>query len=114
MSHRIVRRGIAALAVGLAVTAVPATAYASDRDRWSTPTGQRFAAAVLSCEERSVIAPELRACVGALVPPDGRQAEVMDLWRIFMSCLSLMPANVGDAMYPPSYYEDLVNDCLGL
>lgn len=114
MSRKIVGPPIAALVVGVAIAAAPSLAQASGHDRWSTPVGERFAAAVLTCEERSVTAPALRSCVGNLVPPNTSQAEILDLWRIFNSCLGLMPNNVDDAMYPESYYEDLVNDCLGL
>lgn len=115
MSASIRTRLVAAVAVGLAVAAVPGVAQASTTDqRWSTANGQRFAAAVVRCEERNTTAPALRSCVGDLVPPNPAQPEIMDLWRIFMDCLWLMPNNVMDQMYPPNYYEDLVNACLGL
>jgi hypothetical protein len=115
MSATIRTRLVAAIAVGLALAAVPGVALASTtHQRWSTANGQRFAAAVVQCEDRATTAPALRSCVDDLIPPNPAQAEIMDLWRIFMDCLWLRPSNMKDQMYPPDYYEDLVNDCLGL
>jgi hypothetical protein len=109
----------AVLAVaGLALAALPATAAAggSTADRWASPAGQRFASAVYRCEDETARGTlyDLRACVRDLVVPDPTQAAILDLWSIFMYCLSIMMDSGPDAPYPSTEYEDRVNDCLGL
>jgi hypothetical protein len=82
------------------------------------PTGASYqsAEALYACEEKTARGTlgDLRDCVYDLVAPDPTKAEIFDLWRIFMDCLSLMSDAGPDAMYPTSHYEDKVNDCLGL
>jgi hypothetical protein len=109
------------LAAGRAVAALPATAAASGSSgdgsaRWASPAGQRFASAVYRCERETARGTlhDLRGCVGGLVVPDPTQAAIMDLWSIFMYCLSFMMDSGPDAPYPSTEYEDRVNECLGL
>jgi hypothetical protein len=103
---------LGALALGLSLAAaIPNAAMAS------TPRiDDQFAAAVLTCEDRTARGSlgDLRDCVRGLAVPDPTDAEIMDLWSIFMYCLSFMSEDGLDAMYPSSHYEDKVNDCLGL
>jgi hypothetical protein len=115
------RLAVALVATCLAVAALPATATASGTtatgaDRWTTPAGQSFASAVYRCEDETARGTlnDLRACVGGLVGPDPTQAEIMDLWSIFMYCLWFMMDAGPDAPYPTYVYEERVNDCLGL
>jgi len=103
---------LASVALGLSLAvAIPNAAVAGERR-----TAERFAAAVVTCEDRNARATvgELRTCVRGLAIPESTEAEIMDLWSIFMYCLGFMSESGLDAMYPPDYYEDLVNDCLGL
>jgi hypothetical protein len=110
------------LAVGLAIAALPATAAsaggtaASGADRWASPAGQQFAAAVYRCEDETARGTlhDLQACVGGLVGPDPTQAAIFDLWSIFRNCLSIMMDAGPDAPYPTPVYEERVNQCLGL
>jgi hypothetical protein len=109
------------LAAGLAIAALPGTAAAGGTtargaDRWASPAGQSFAAAVYRCEDETARGTlhDLRACVGGLVVPEPTQAAIMDLWSIFMYCLSFMMDSGPDAPYPSTEYEDRVNECLGL
>jgi hypothetical protein len=126
------RRLVAVLvATGLALAALPAAAAASGSPargltadgfngsgsaRWASPAGQSFASAVYRCERETARGTlhDLRACVGGLVVPDPTQAETMDLWSIFMYCLSFMMDSGPDAPYPSTEYEARVNECLGL
>jgi len=110
--HLVAPMVVASLALG----ASPAGAATRESDRWATAAGERFAAAVMTCEDRTARGSlgDLRDCVRDLVPPDPVQTEFMDLWRIFMHCLSYMSDAGPDAMYPTEVYEDKVNDCLGL
>lgn len=121
MSRMTGRLAALALAVGLASGAVPGPALAAGTqtatvDVWASPTGQRFADTVHTCEDRTARGTlgDLRDCVRGIAGPDPTQAEIMDLWSIFMYCLSLMSDAGPDAMYPTSHYEDKVNACLGL
>jgi len=117
------------VAAGLALGALPAAASGSPASgfmavgltgsasaRWASPAGQRFAAAVYRCESETARGTlhDLRGCVGGLVVPDPTQAEIMDLWSIFMYCLSFMMDSGPDAPYPSTEYEARVNECLGL
>jgi hypothetical protein len=109
------------VATALTFGVAPNTAFASgpearDADRWTSPAGMKFAAALAVCEDRTARGSlgDLRDCVRDLAAPDPKQAEIMDLWSIFMYCLSFMSEDGPDAMYPTSVYEDRVNECLGL
>ena len=114
-------RLVALVATSLTLGVAPGVAGAagaqtSGADRWTSPAGERFGAAVLTCEDRTARGSlgDLRDCVRDLVIPDPTQAEIMDLWSIFMYCLSFMSEDGPDAMYPTYVYEERVNKCLGL
>ena len=115
-------RLMAVLAVaGLTLAALPGTAMAAADDattaaRWASPAGQRFASAVYRCEDQTARGTlhDLGACVDGLAVPDPTEAAILDLWSIFMSCLSIMMDAGPDAPYPTYVYEARVNDCLGL
>jgi hypothetical protein len=113
--HLVAPMVVAGLGLGV-LPGTPAGAATRGSDPWATAAGARFAAAVTTCEDRTARGSlgDLRDCVRDLVPPDPTQAEIMDLWSIFMHCLSYMSEAGPDAMYPTSVYEDKVNDCLGL
>jgi hypothetical protein len=114
-----IRTLLAAAVLSLGLGLAPAAAGATAADGAGARSADREAAffrAVLTCEERTArgTLADLRTCVHDLVAPDPGDAQIFDLWRIFMDCLSLMSEAGPDAMYPTSHYEDKVNDCLGL
>jgi hypothetical protein len=104
----------AVLVTGLTAVLLAATAPAAagdTRDHFG-PYGRRLAAAVDTCDAQGAGRTHawMVDCVGDLAAPDPGQPREVDLWNLFLNCLSEYYRALDEA-YPSDGIVD-VNECL--